>query len=80
MTSYVMPIENISPSLQNFCNQPTGKCYVCSVFSTKLTRNFNKHFFESCTDIAFYSDILLRECSGYRTVESLYWLYMQAFQ
>ena len=73
-----MPIEQISLSLQNFCNQPTGKRYVCSVLSTKLTGNFNKHFFESCKGIAFYSDILLRECSGYRTIKSLYWLYMLA--
>ena len=72
MTNYVMPIENISPSLQNFCNQPTCMLYVCSVFSTKQNDNFYKHFFESFKGKRFYSDIVLRECSGCRTSESLY--------
>ena len=53
MTNYVMPIENISPSLQNVCNQPTCMFYVCSVLSTKQNDNFNKHFFESCKGNAF---------------------------
>ena len=53
MANYVMPIENISPSLRNVCNQPTCMFYVCSVFSTKQNDNFYKHFFESCKGNAF---------------------------
>ena len=50
-----------------FLNQPTSMLYVCSVFSTKQNNYFNKHVFESCEGNAIYSDILLQECSGYRT-------------
>ena len=61
-----------------FLDQPTSMLYVCSVFSTKQNSYFNKHFFESCEGNAVYSDILLRECSGYRTIEFLYWQYLLA--